>query len=219
MQVLVVDDHPLIVDAVRFALESIRPEAVVIEADRLSEACRIVASARIDLALLDLKLPDSQGVESIHRLRDVAPDLPIAVFSGTADPDTMVQMLDAGAMSFVPKALPRAALMHALSEVLSGRSFLPDGLIDERLAPIASGGRAGRHGRGGGYDLTDRQLEVLALMVRGRSNKAICKRLSISENTVKVHVTAIFRTLGVSNRTQAVLVAHRSGIRLPDVPE
>ncbi len=219
MQVLVVDDHPMIVDAVRLALETLKPEATVLEADRLSEACRIVVSTHVDLALLDLKLPDSQGIASIQRLREAAPELPIAVFSGTADPETMVQLIDAGAIAYVPKAMPRQALMHALGEVISGRGYLPPKLLDDRVVPFVPPPGASRPGRAGPHDLTERQLEVLSLMVRGRSNKAICKRLSISENTVKVHVTAIFRTLGVSNRTQAVLVAHRSGVRLPELPE
>ena len=119
-------------------------------------------------------------------------------------------------MAFIPKTMPRAALIAALNDVLAGRAYLPANLVSSSLVrpgPAAPGADPSKSSG----DLTERQLEVLSLLVQGISNKGICQRLGISENTVKVHVSAIFRILGVANRTQAVLAAHRLGIRLPRV--
>ena len=216
MQVMVVDDHPVVIDAVKMVLRSLNPMASVIEASRLSEACQIAATTRLELVLLDLNLPDSMGSNSVAALRASAPDVPIAVFSGVSDPALMIAALDQGAMAFIPKTMPRATLIGALNDVLAGRAYLPANLVSSSLV------RPGRTEPGAdpaksSGDLTERQLEVLALLVQGISNKGICQRLGISENTVKVHVSAIFRILGVANRTQAVLAAYRLGIRLPRV--
>jgi DNA-binding NarL/FixJ family response regulator len=214
MRVMVVDDHPVVVDAVKTVLHTLHPSASVIEASSLSEACAIASSSKLDLILLDLTLPDSQGSDSVSSLRAVATDVPIAVFSGVNNPAMMIDALDHGAMAFIPKTMPRLELIDALKHVLAGHGYLPANLVGGGAATAVSMGAGSRHPTA---DLTDRQREVLSLLVQGTSNKGICQRLQISENTVKVHVSAIFRILGVANRTQAVLAAHRGGIKLPRI--
>jgi DNA-binding NarL/FixJ family response regulator len=210
---MVVDDHPLVIDAVRMVLLGLDPSAMIDEAGTLSAATATVAATRPDLILLDLGLPDSEGAGTVSSLRAAAPDVPIAVFSGVVDPAEMLAALDSGAMAFIPKSLPRAAMIGALEDVFVGRGYMPPSLVGDPLASPPAATDSGE------IEFTERQREVLALLVLGISNKGISQRLAISENTVKVHVSAIFRMLGVSNRIQAVLAAYRRGHAVPRISD
>ncbi len=207
MRVLVVDDHPMIVDAVGLVLSTLDARAEIIDADTVQKAIARVAGVEIDLALVDLALPGMRGAEAIASLRHACPDLPLVVLSGNDDPAIIFAALDAGAMGYIPKSTGRKGMLEALARVLRGDSYLPPGIVN-RIDALADRPSVDWRDLG----LTERQREVLELMIRGISNKGICKRLAISENTVKVHVSAIFRSLGVTNRTQAVIAAHRLGL-------
>jgi DNA-binding NarL/FixJ family response regulator len=204
--VLILDDHPLMLGAMAIAVSVAAPEAAVHTASNLQSAIALVNSLDLDFAIVDLGLPDTSGVPVLHRLRLAAPDLPIVVFSASCDHATVVASLDAGAMGFIPKTAPSDVLLSALRVVFAGSIFVPYEALAGRDAPVNIG-----------PDLTPRQTDVMHLLLLGLSNKRICRRLGISENTVKVHMTAVLRALGAENRTQAVLNAAQLGIRLPRV--
>ena len=215
MKILIVDDHPLILEALRHVLRALDSEIEVLEARDTSEALAFAqAESDIDLALLDLGLPGKTGLEALHELRSKQPDLPVVVLSATEDPDTVLGAVDAGAMGFISKATRNDVLVNALRIVLSGAVYLPPQLLQHRgtgadreaVRPSSLTYRD--------VGLTDRQAEVLSLLIQGKSNKLICRELGLAEGTVKIHVTAILKALNVVNRTQAVVAVSRLGLRL-----
>ena len=201
MEILIVDDHPLVREALRGALGALVPEATFLEeADGAGAVRRLGRHADVALVVLDLGLPDRDGLELLAELREARPALPIAVLSADGSRESVTRALELGALGFVPKSAPREILLGAFGLILAGGVYVPP----EALAPAA---RAAPDARACGPALTERQAEVLELMMRGMSNKAICRRLDIAEATVKNHVTAILRALGASNRTEAVVAA------------
>jgi DNA-binding NarL/FixJ family response regulator len=207
MKILVVDDHVLIREALRGLFRELRPEATVLEAPDAAQTMQLlVQHIDIDLMLLDLSLPDRDGLALLKELRARHPGIPVVVLSGFAERANVVQALDHGAVGFIPKSAGREVMISALSLVFSGGVYIPPEILGSAAAttarPQASPADLG---------LTERQGDVLALMMQGKSNKAICRRLALAEPTVKNHVTAILKVLGASNRTQAVLVASARG--------
>ncbi|HKT72339.1 MAG TPA: response regulator transcription factor [Steroidobacteraceae bacterium] len=216
LKVLVIDDHPLVQDGVSAALESLAGEVNVIAArDAEQGLAAAIAHPDLDLVLLDLALPDMNGFTLIAKLHARQPSLPVIVLSALEDPEYARQAIQAGAMGFVPKSAATRVLMEVLRQVLEGNVTVPASLqakpLDGRpepepaevAAPAAEPDVAA---------LTLRQLEVLSRLCQGKTNKQIALELSLSEKTVKAHVTAIFKILGVVNRTQAVLAARRIGM-------
>ena len=215
MKILVVDDHALIREALRGVLKELKGDATVIEAPDWRQAMRqIEASADLDLILLDLNLPDRDGFEGLAELRERYPAISIVVLSALDDRDSVTKALDLGALGFIPKSARREVMLNALNLVFSGGMYIPPEILvhhgpaQPRAAPPQSGRRASAADLG----LTDRQMEVLALMMQGKSNKAICRALALAEPTVKNHVTAILRALKASNRTEAVIAASALGL-------
>jgi DNA-binding NarL/FixJ family response regulator len=216
VKVLVVDDHPLICEALRQVLKALDKGIELREAgsgrDALAEADK---SDRLDLVLLDLALPDADGFDVLRELRERHPSFPVVVLSASERAEVVMRALDAGAMGFIPKTSPNEVLLGALRLVLSGGVYLPADVL--RQAPGASRDpwppAAETSYRAIG--LTERQAQVLALMVQGKPNKLICRGLDLAEGTVKIHVTAILKALGVANRTQAVIAVGKLGLRLP----
>jgi DNA-binding NarL/FixJ family response regulator len=207
MNILLADDHPLMLDAMRITLSALAPGARIDGVIRLKDAIERAAAAGYDYAVLDLGLPDASGVEVIERFKAATPDLPVIVFSATVDRPTIIACLDAGAMGFIPKTVGSEVLINALRLIFSGAIYVPPEAIGPVLAPAADAADA--------LDLTPRQREVMAMLLMGLPNKHICRALGIAEPTVKIHVAAVLRALGASNRTQAVLNASRLGVRLP----
>ena len=188
------------------ALSVVAPDAKVHGASSLGAAVNLAVIHTFDFAIIDLGLPDSSGIPVLHRLRLAAPDLPVVVFSATSDRNTIIESLEAGAMGFIPKTSPSDVLLNALRLVFSGSIYVPQEALAGRDVPTRIG-----------PDLTPRQTEVMQMLLLGLSNKRICRQLGISENTVKVHMTAVLRALGAENRTQAVLNAAQLGLRVPRV--
>lgn len=206
MQILVADDHALIREALRHLLQELDSNTTVIEAvDGQSARHFIAAHPQLDLALLDLKLPGVNGLELLADLRRGYPELPIVVLSGTEDAATMRAVLDRGAMGFIPKSSSNRVMLGALQLVLAGGRYLPPQLFSAVAA--ASESLAD-------LKLTDRQRDVLRLIVQGQSNKQICRELGLAEPTVKIHVTAILRALQVTSRAQAIVAVNRLGLHL-----
>lgn len=211
MRILVVDDHPLMAEALSLAVMTLEGGASVECASDLAGAFAKVDSA--DLCLLDLGLPGCAGMEALERLREKAPALPVVVISGTNDPASILAALDLGAMGFIPKTAPRDVLLGAVRLVASGGVYIPIEALNARGAGTAAaqGVPAAKPGE---LALSGRQAEVLSLLLKGLPNKLIARKLGISENTTKVHVSAVLRALGVSTRTQALIAASRLGLRL-----
>ena len=212
LKVLVIDDHPLVQEGVAAALEALGHEVnVIAAADSEQGLTAAAANPDIDLVLLDLALPGMSGLGVINALHQRFPSLPVVVLSALEDPENIRNAIASGAMGFVPKSAQTRVLIEVLQQVLEGNVSVPSTLSGN--APVVTPGTP--PGSGTEPDvalLTLRQLEVLSRLCQGKTNKQIATELGLSEKTVKAHVTAIFKVLGVVNRTQAVLVARRIGM-------
>jgi DNA-binding NarL/FixJ family response regulator len=223
MKFLVVDDHALIREALRSVLKELKRDAEVVEASNCGQAMRLVEEhADLDLILLDLTLPDRDGFSVLAELRERYPALSIVVLSALQDRGNVVKALDLGAQGFIPKSANREVMLSALQLVFAGGIYVPpEILIHEEPSvpqPAAKRPAADRpHVSPSELGLTGRQLDVLALMMLGKSNKAICRVLDLAEPTVKNHVTAIMRALKVTNRTEAVIAVNELGWDLPRI--
>ena len=212
MKILIVDDHTLFRSGMVHLLQSLSPQPVVVESEDLTSAAELLMSqSDVDLVLLDLKLSDAVGVDSLLTLRKQAPDTSIIVLSGEQDPIVIRRCIDHGAMGFITKSATHDELLNAIRLIIAGGIYLPREVManaihsrnpEERtdVALLAS--------------LSDRQREVLTYLLQGKPNKTISSKMEISQNTVKAHLSAIFRTLGARNRTEAVYFAARAGVPL-----
>lgn len=220
MKILVVDDHVLIREALRGVLAELKGDAaVIIEAADSRQAMRqIEQHGDLKLVLLDLALPDRDGFETLGELGLRYPTLPVVVLSAYHDRDSVSRALDLGALGFIPKSARREVMLSAFNLIFAGGIYVPPEILGHppvaRPGPVAP---AFPDERGMGFELglTERQLEVLALMMQGKSNKAICRKLHLAEATVKVHVSAILKALKVTNRTEAVIAAGALGRGAP----
>ena len=213
MKTLLVGRHFLIREALRAILKELKSNAVVLEAVDGPEAMQLLAEeADIGLVILDLDVLDRNGLPALGELRGRHPQLSVVVVSSSQDYDTIVRALDLGAQGFILKTAERQIMVRALELVFAGGVYIPP----EVLAPQScSGAKAGSRWDATGtaplklieLGLTPKQLDVLAAMMEGKCNKAICRELNLSESTVKNHLTAIFRKLRVRNRVEAVLAA------------
>ncbi|WP_136248222.1 response regulator [Halomonas borealis] len=210
---MVADDHPLFREAIGAAIRAGLPSCRLLEAGSLDEALHGIATEEqeIDLLLLDLGLPDAAGLAGLERLREACPALPVVVVSAERERRLILESIALGAVGYIPKSTPRRALLTALRQVLGGQVYLPPDIMrrpappdpgDAPLAGVASPDAASPLDA-----LTDKQLEVLARLVRGDANKVIARQLDIAETTVKTHVSAILRKLDVGSRVQAILAA------------
>ncbi len=204
---LIVDDHPLFCDALSMTLKAFVGIAEIDTADRLDTALEKIASgARPDVIVLDLNLPDVNGMDGLVRLHRTAGATPIVVVSSLADAKVIGAALKAGASGFVPKHSQREVFRAAFAALGRGEVFTPDGYESDRPDPPTPQEDAiSRLGL-----LTPQQARILQLICAGKLNKQIAFDLSIAETTVKAHVTAIMRKLGVYSRTQAVLIAQEA---------
>jgi DNA-binding NarL/FixJ family response regulator len=217
MRILLVDDHALIRDALRAILAEIVADAAVDEAASARKAMELAESGpETQLVILDLGLPDGDGLQLLRTIRARCPGTAVVVLSSSTESEVMAAALDAGAVGFIPKSAPRSVMVGALGLVLAGGIYIPPEAWPSRQKdqPPTAPERPPTPAELG---LTQRQLDVLALLMRGRSNKAIARTLSIAEVTVKHHVTALMRALQVSNRTEAALAIARYGWQLPDI--
>lgn len=213
MLTLVVDDHVLIRDALRSVLDAFGEISGIIEAATAADAERLLdEEPSIGLVLLDLSLPDRDGLAVLKSVREERPHISVVMLSATEDRGEMTAALEAGAAGFIPKSASRDVMQGALKLVFSGGIYVPPEILARPASPPASPAPRAVARAAAKLGLTERQAEVLQLMLRGMSNKAICRVLDIAEPTVKNHVTAILRALGASNRTEAVIAASALGL-------
>ena len=204
--VLIVDDHPLFCDALSMTLRSVAEIGEIHTADRLENAMELVAKGlKPDAVMLDLNLPDVDGLDGLVRLKS-ASDAPVIVVSSLTDNRVISQVIKAGASGYVPKHSQRDVFRTAFETVHAGGIFVPDGCVliedEEEDEHSDAVNRLAA--------LTNQQGRILQLICEGKLNKQIAYDLSIAETTVKAHVTAIMRKLGVQSRTQAVLIAKKA---------
>ncbi|MDR0996511.1 MAG: response regulator transcription factor [Zoogloeaceae bacterium] len=218
LNILIVEDHALVREGLMLALSSqMEGQFVMREAGCANEALEALktASPQFDLVLLDLALPGMDGFACLRLKRERHPKVPVVVLSAYDDQMTINRVLAGGASSFISKTHSGRELAEILSSVLAGhlhrpRANLASGgpmLDGDLLLPPTSENILPQE-----CGLTERQSQVLSLMVKGKSNREISQHLGISEGTVKIHVAGVFKTLGVSSRTQAIALAMRYGV-------
>jgi len=217
-KILLVDGHFLIREALRGVLKRLKSNATILEAVSGHQAMQLVSEhADIRLVLLELNLPDQDGFSVLSELRERHPAISVVVLSTRQDGDSVARALDLGALGFIPKSGQREVMLSALELVLAGGVYIPPEillreqrpLISPKLAWVASSTRPVRPADLG---LTDRQVNVLGLMMTGKSNKAISRELDLALPTVKNHVTAILKAIKVTNRTEAVIAIGSLGL-------
>ncbi|WP_157928931.1 response regulator transcription factor [Pararhizobium haloflavum] len=207
MLILIVDDHPLVCSALEATLKSAIPDCTLRQAHSAGEAVNAIGrEPDIDLVLLDLKLPDVNGLDGLMRLRRAAPRLPVIVLSGLDDARLVDMVRARGALGFLSKKASAPDIISAVRGVLEGGSAFD---IEECDGPAGEDGEDADHIAHALESLTPQQRTVLRMLGEGLLNKQIAYELSISESTVKGHVSAILRKFEVPSRMQAVLMAQR----------
>jgi DNA-binding NarL/FixJ family response regulator len=213
MKVLLVDDHPLILSALKAMIENLVP-GVVVNAVSCAREARFTLQVQPDhdLMLLDLQLGDANGFDLLTEVRQSDPDLSVVVLSSSDRASDVIRAIDLGAMGFLPKRMTTEELAEALRLVMAGGIFVPTMTVNAArheeegpAPPAASGAAADTLPSFEELGITPRQADVLTLLLQGKSNKDIARRLGLSVETIKDHVQAVLRALGVSSRTQAVL--------------
>ena len=202
MRVLIADDHPLILAGIKRALEEADGFDVVAEASSGSQVLPLVSQTDPDLALLDLRMPEMDGLQCLDRIRKQHPKVKVVILSVSTDPEVVQTVLNHGAAAYVVKSVNPLDLSSALRQALEGTVFSAIGL-PEKTAQEDAVKAAG---------LTERETTILKALARGLSNEAIGKELWVAEQTVKFHLTNIYRKLDVSNRTEAARYAYEHGL-------
>lgn len=207
MDVLLVDDHPILHETLRAVVASVAPDAQFHGETSLGGG---VSRARqlkdLQLVLLDLLLPGCTGIEALVQFLKVLPRARIVVISATEDSDSVRAALDAGAIGYLPKTSSPKIIADALRAVLQGGTYVPPqamGAVPHVKAPFTLAD----------LGITERQADVLKLVTKGLPNSEIARQLNIAENTVKQHAHAAYRALGVSSRTEAMVALAKMGIR------
>jgi DNA-binding NarL/FixJ family response regulator len=228
MKVLLVDDHPLILSALQAVIQTVGSDVTVIGVDSAAAArAQLREDSDFDLVLLDLALGDADGFDVLVEFRAAYPAVPVVVVSASERSSDVIRAIDSGAMGFIPKSSSHAALHEALGMVMTGSMYVPPSMLGLEFhrpridgdtvpgvmrpageAPLGPAAQPEPHQKLPSIEdvgLTPRQAEVLGLLLQGLPNKLIARQLNLSVETVKDHVAAVLRALGVSSRTQAVL--------------
>lgn len=202
---LIIDDHPLFRDALFSAVNNAFPNCSAVEASSLNAALEVLENEPMfDLALLDLKIPDTKGFDGLIEIRTLYPGLPVVVVSGHEDPQIIKTVISYGAAGFIPKSIKKDALSSAIQTIMDGDIFLPSDYHD----PVSDSEKMDLERRQiveRFATLTRQQLRVIRMLKDGLLNKQIAFQLQVEETTAKAHVSEILRKLEVSNRTQAAI--------------
>jgi len=219
MKILVIDDHPLIGEALCSVLKELKGDAEVFVASNCAQAMQLVeGNANFSLVLLDLGLPDRDGFSVLEELLERYPATSIVVLSARQDRDNVLKALDLGALGFIPKSASRQIMLRALELVFAGGVYVPPEILVHEQSSEQTSNHADAYRPPilpSELGLTERQLDVLALITQGKNNKTICRLLNLAEPTVENHVTNILRALKVTNRTEAMIAVNKFGWDLP----
>lgn len=210
MNVLLIDDHPLFRRGLRHLLSDLNESIRFLEADGITEVGNLDAG-HIDLVLLDLGLKGLSGLPALNEAVARLPDCSIVVLSSEEDPRLIKACISQGASGFIPKSSTPEILVQALNLVLAGGVYLPTDVLNPAATEHSNSDSSSLDD----LNITPRQQAALMLAVQGKSNKLIARELDIAEGTVKLHLTAAFRALNVSNRTEAVYAAANLGFLPP----
>jgi len=209
IRILIVDDHEVVRDGIVGNLIRQQDFAIVGQASNGLEAVQKAAELSPDIILMDLRMPELDGVEAMIRIKQDNPEVKFIVFTTYSDDDYLFAAIKAGAKGYLLKDAPREELFKAIRAVSHGESLIQPVFTTKVLDKLAS--ELSRKSTGADV-LSDREIEVLDLMAKGVSNKDIADQLSITQSTVKTHVTSIFQKMNVTTRTEAVTTALKRGI-------
>ncbi|MCL2075377.1 MAG: response regulator transcription factor [Betaproteobacteria bacterium] len=213
-KILIVEDHALVREALAHVLRALEELRVEEAANGTQALAMLRDSTDFDLILLDLALPGMDGFACLKQFRQICPHIPVVILSAFSYPETIKRVFAEGASGFIPKHYSGDKLVRAIMYVLNGKIFRPDDAHKlPKSSEILTIPLERRKARLTQYGLTGRQGEVFSLMVNGHSNREIAERLGLSEGTVKIHLSAIFKRLGVSSRTQAIAIIDRRAIK------
>ena len=201
MRVVIADDHRLILDGIRRALEADGGFDIVGETQSGTQVLPLVARTQPDLVVLDLRMPNMDGLACLDEIRRRYPDVKVVMLSASTSQDLIETALRRGASAYILKTVDPTDLPSTLREALSGNVFSTTGIgeSDEPTGAKAAG-------------LTEREITILKLLAHGRSNEEIARELWVAQQTVKFHLTNIYRKLGVKNRTEATRYAYQQGL-------
>jgi len=200
IRILIADDHPIVRDGLNAVINDQPDMEVVAEAANGKETVQLALQQRPDVLLIDLRMPQLNGVEAIHAIRAEWPQARMIILTTYDGDEDIYRALQAGAQAYLLKGMPRTELLDTIRAIHAGHKRIPPEVAAKLAERISAS------------QLTERELEVLQLIVAGQSNKEIGNSLSITEGTVKAHVNSILGKLGASDRTQAVTEALRRGI-------
>jgi len=218
MRILIVDDHALVRRGMGYVVKEGFPDAEVVEAEGAATALEAMRKAPADLALVDVRMPDLDGLELLRSMKAEWPDVPVIMLSTYENAPYVKRALSDGAAGYLLKDATPEDLGQAINVAISGGgNVLSPRVIQNLFEDVESSGESlanGGHGRQRRteFNLTNREHDILALLAEGRSNRSIAQNLYLSEKTVKAHLAAIFRKLGVTNRTQAAMMAVQLGV-------
>lgn len=214
MKVLLVDDHPMICVYLSEVLaKAFEGAAVHVERDLAGALAFAHRADGLDLVLLDLRLPDCTGIETLTKFRGKFPALRVVAVSADDDSASVRAALKAGAAGYVPKGSPPETIIGALKLVTTGGTYMPPEALDDRPARASASSRKAKRSVASDLGLTARQADVLRLALQGKSNRQLVRQLGIAHDTVKQHVSAIYKILGVSSRVELLIAAARRGFK------
>lgn len=217
MRILFADDHALVRESLKPYLMKLADNCEIVEVGSLSEALGAATQAW-DLVLLDLQMPGVEAFEGFDQMKTALPEVPIVILSGYSDKRTINAAMERGASGFIPKSATGKTLVRALLTVLDGERFIPSSILEETDVPSIFD-RVVRAPTGPAPDsplhrLTERESEILRLLIAGNTNKEIANSLGLQEITVKIHLRNSYKKIGAGNRADVVRIAYESGWQL-----
>ena len=204
MKILIIDDHSLYRDGLKFNLSNMMPDAQIFDAENMAQAIeKLKQNNDINLVLANWDMPDIKWKDGIKTIKENSKNSQIGVIASSSENNDIRKILNMGLCCFLPKNIDAKVLNSALGLVLNGGTYFPPSLLKQQ--PEEALRTSGKH-------LTGRQLEVLKYLAQGLSNKQIAYQMNVSEATVKLHINALLRAVGATNRTQAVIKSQQMGI-------
>jgi DNA-binding NarL/FixJ family response regulator len=216
VKILLVDDHTLVRKGLTYLLNACIDGAEVVEAGDADHASTLLSGESFDVALVDIRMPGRDGLDLLHEIRTTWPSVPVIIVTNYDDNEYVKIAMAEGASGYLLKDATPADLTQAITVAISGAgNVLSARAVRSLFEPSVVGSnssRVGVGGRGTEAGLTPREADILELLAGGNSNREISKQLYLSEKTVKAHLASVFRKLGVTNRTQAAMMAISMGI-------
>lgn len=211
MKILIADDHALFRDGLSMQLEQINPNVTIFQAANYTQAIKVLNDEKkLDLIILDLDMPDMGWEVGFNEIKKISNGSRFVIISASEDNRNIRKALENGISGYIPKRSETKVLTGALKLILDGGTYLPPSVLDNTSHKSSSNDNT--QGRGSNKMLTNRQAQVLDLVAQGMSNKQIAYEIGVSEATVKLHINALLRSVGATNRTQAVVKAQKMGL-------